>query len=144
MIPFHWEMFEGADPRDGYRYDANNNQQIPLTQEELDTPIYPHQDWILVLYADERGFDDEMRASYKRFTNEIDQRYNKDIHTSWSFINFHIDRYGYFNRTATLRDVMEMIAKGPCYGYLHGFRRTDEWVPSNFDRKPVFRANTST
>lgn len=144
MQPFHWEMFEGADPRDAYRFD-DDYRKVRLAQEELNTAVYPYADWILVLHTDERGFNDELHKLYSAFSNAIKERYNKDINKSWTCDHLTLDRYEYFDKTATLGEVMARIAGGVCHGTLHGFRRTDEYVPGNYQhRKPVFHINHST
>lgn len=97
----------------------------PITENELNIVLHPFGNWILRMTFDDRAIDkiadptDERRILYDKLLCVYDYKLNKS-HVCYPVLNF--KRIEYFNEYTRVKDVLECIASGPCYGYFEGLK----------------------
>jgi hypothetical protein len=140
-----WDMYEGADPGDAYHIEDETYEKIELTDKELNKVVYPYHDFIMVMHADDRGFDEEFETLYKNFSNALEAKYNSDKQTSIIYDFLELRREEFFKKETTFRELLQRISKGICYGQFNGLRQTNEYsYRFRTLNCPVFRINYST
>jgi hypothetical protein len=110
-----WSMHDkNPKPEDAYFYkdkDKNIYIETKVTNDQLDTILNPNSDWILVYNSDDRCMKDD-----RNYDNEV-------IDVTREFL---------FKKNATLREVFNKIASGPCYGYFEGIKFLNKYEHKSF------------
>lgn len=91
------------------KYDDDYKETL-LTESQLNTVLHPRDDWLLAMEFDARSVNDTM---IKQFSAPTD--------TEDSYFLITVIRCLKFDKQSTVRDVLQKISEGRCYGYLEGF-----------------------
>lgn len=90
-------MEKGSNPMEAQIFDERDDL-YDITEEQLNTVLHPTSTWELHMEFDGRASNTSDISAYSQSIRRVE----------------------HFEPHATLRDVLERIANGDCYGYMEG------------------------